>query len=641
MNLDDVKLYFCIVEGVNKMNYQDKLFIYIANVAKHIYVNVCLQKLFFFAIFIGLSIESVSQNNDNQLALQYYSQGEFEKAANIYQDLFKETHSQTHFDYLISCYQELKDNEKAEKITKDQVNRFPKSYYYQVKLATIYQSNGERKEASDIFDKIIKKSTKELESTLSAGKACLDNKIDSIAQIIYENGHSKYPDNVEIVEQLSTIYLQIGENEKLANTYVSLLENNNEEIQFIENQLQFTLYEHSNPKLKSILYDKIGAVVQKDAKNLIFKELYLWLLTQDKNFEKAFIISKEIDIANDEDGDRVYNLGKIALANNSYVVATDCFSYIVKQGPNNELYDAALKNLLETSYNKLFKSDKAPDLQQIKQLKQEYIQSLEMLSDITSKADVSRNLAHIQAFYLEESDDAIKLLSQMTKDPNYRSNKGKLEMELANIYLFNGDVWSSNMLYASVAMNYKNSDLGHEAQLNQARIAYYNGNFSYAQALLDVLKGSTSKLISNDAFELFQIISDNTALDTSTTAMEIFARGDLLLMRNLYTDASACYDSIPKLFPGHTLEDEILMRKASIAKAQNNETAMISYLQEIEDRFSYDIFADKAIFSLAEYYEKQNDIEKAREKYKKLLFDYPNSMYSQTARTKYRELEKK
>lgn len=594
-----------------------------------------------FVIFICISIFSFPQSNENQLALQYYSQGEFEKAANAYQNLFKETHSQTHFDYLISCYQELNDNEKAEKITKEQINRFPKSYYYQVKLATIYQSTGKRKDASDIFDKIIKKSAKDLESTLSAGNACIDNKVDSVAQIIYENGHSKFPDNVEIVKQLSVIYLQTSENEKLANTYISLLENNKDEIQFIENQLQFTLYEHSNTKLKSILYDKIGTIVQKDSKNLTFKELYLWLLTQDKNFEKAFVVSREIDIANDEDGDRVYDLGKIALANNSYAVATDCFSYIVKQGPNNELYDAALKNLLETSYNKLFKSGETPNIQQIAQLKQEYLQSLEMLSDINSKVDVSRNLAHIQAFYLGESDIAIEMLSRMIKDPNYRSNKGKIEMELANIYLFIGDVWSSNMLYASVALNHKNSDLGHEAQLNQARIAYYNGNFSYAQALLDVLKGSTSKLISNDAFELFQIISDNTALDTSTTAMEIFARGDLLLMRNLYTDASACYDSIPKLFPGHTLEDEILMRKASIAKAQNDETTMISYLQEIEDRFSYDIFADKAIFSLAEYYEKKNDIEKAKEKYKKLLLDYPNSMYSQTARTKYRELERK
>ncbi len=598
-------------------------------------------KSFVFTIFICISTHSFSQKNENQLALQYYYEGEFEKAADAYQNLFKETHSQTHFDYLIACYQELNDNEKAEKITKEQTNRFPKSYYYQVKLATIYQSTRREKEASDIFDKIIKKSAKELESTLSAGKACIDNKVDSVAQIIYENGHSKFPNNVEIVKQLSVIYLQTNENEKLANTYISLLENNNDEIQFIENQLQFTLYEHTNSKLKSILYDKIGTIVQKDSKNLIFKELYLWLLTQDKSFEKAFVISKEIDIANDEDGDRVYNLGKIALENNSYAVATDCFSYIVKQGPNNELYDAALKNSLETSYNKLFKSSVTPNIQQITQLKQEYLQALEMLSDIKSKADVTRNLAHIQAFYLGESDKAIEMLSKMTKDPNYRTHKGKIEMELANIYLFTGDIWSSNMLYASVALNYKNSDLGHEAQLNQAKIAYYNGNFSYAQALLDVLKGSTSKLISNDAFELFQIISDNTALDTSTTAMEIFARGDLLLIRSQYNEAISSYDSIPKLFPGHTLEDEILMRKASIAKAQNNETAMISYLQEVEDRFSYDIFADKAIFSLAEYYEKKNENEKAKEKYKKLLLDYPNSMYSQTARTKYRELERK
>lgn len=620
------------------MKYVNNIRFYLSQAVKKICMRIGLPQLVIFAIFIGFSFESFSQTNENQLALQYYSQGEFGKASDLYQKLFKETHSQIHFDYLISCYTELNETEKAEKITKEQVSRFPKSYYYQVKLATIYQSNNKGKDASDIYDKIIKKSTKELEAILSAGKACIDNKVDSVAEIIYENGHSKFPDNVEIVEQLSVIYLKQSKNEKLANTYISLLQNNEDEIQFIENQLQFTLFEQSNPKLKVTLYEKIVSVLQKDRKNLIFKELYLWLLTQDKQFEKAFVISKEIDIENDEEGDRVYNLGKIALENRSFAVATDCFSYIVKQGPNNELYDPALKNLLETSYNKLFKSSQTPELQQINQLKQEYIQALENLSDTKSKTDVAKNLAHIQAYYLDEIDEAIEMLDKMMKDPNYRSYKGSLELELANIYLFNGDIWSANMLFASVAINYKNSDLGHEAQLNQAKIAYYNGNFSYAQALLDVLKGSTSKLISNDAFELFQIISDNTALDTSTTAMEIFARGDLLLLQKNYDKAITTYDSIPKNFPGHSLEDEILMRKANIAKTRNDEATMISCLEEIENRFSYDIFADKAIFSLAEYYEEKNNTEKAKEKYKKLMVEYPNSMYTQTARSKYREL---
>ena len=153
------------------------------------------------------------------------------------------------------------------------------------------------------------------------------------------------------------------------------------------------------------------------------------------------------------------------------------------------------------------------------------------------------------------------------------------------------------MLYTSIALNYKNNDVGHTAQLQQAKIAYYNGNFAYSQALLDVLKGSTSKLIANDAFELSQLISDNTALDTSTAALEIFARADLLLSQNKHTQALATYDSIPKIFPGHSLDESILMRKATIAKSQNDHYGEIGSIPlRNADRFSYEIYADKAIF---------------------------------------------
>ena len=68
---------------------------------------------------------------------------------------------------------------------------------------------------------------------------------------------------------------------------------------------------------------------------------------------------------------------------------------------------------------------------------------------------------------------------------------------------------------------------------------------------------------------------------------------------------------------------------------------MIQYLQEIENRFSYEIYADKAIFTLAEYYDNAGDTEKAKEKYKRLVFEFPNSIYSAPARNRYRELDKK
>lgn len=599
-----------------------------------------MKKIIVFLVITFLQLVAFSQtkDNENQLALLYYSQGEYEKAADSYKTLFDQTHSQIHFDYLIDCYAKLGETAKAEKITNEQIKRYPKSFYYQIKLATIYASQGKQKDADDIYEKTIKKASKQLESCLEAGQACLDNKADSIAKIIYENGQEKFPENKIIVENLSKIYLHLGENDKLADCYINLLQSNTYELQFIENQLQFILYDNSNPKLKSILTTKISALADKEKKDFTFKELYLWLMLQDKNFEKAFELSKDIDIANDEDGEHVYEVGTIALSNNEYSYATDCFSYVVHKGPMADLYNSALKNLLETSYNKLFKTNQQPNITQIADLEKEYIKALDEISETKYLAEIIENLAHIQAFYLNKQNEAIDLLKKTIDTPSYKSQKSNLEMELAQIYLRTNDIWGANMLFASVALNYKNNDIGHEAQLYQAKIAYFNGNFAYAQALLDVLKGSTSKLISNNAFELAQLISDNTALDTSTAALEIFARGDLLLLQGKPNEAIVTYDSIPKEFPGHSLEDEILMRKAEIAENAKDFDAMLNYLTEIEQRFSYEIFADKAIFKLAEYYDSHNDSKNAQEKYKKLLMEYPNSLYTASARKRYREL---
>ena len=600
-----------------------------------------VKKVFTTILFCLIAIFSFSQEkaNDNQLALLYFSQGEYAKAAEIYQNLYNETHSQTHFDYLIRCYLEQGENQKAVDITKEQIRHYPKSVYYQIKLATIYVRMQQTDDANDIFGKAIKKSSKELEFCLEAGQACLDNKVDSVAQIIYENGQSKFPDNTTIAKKLSEVYLQRGENQKLIDTYITLLRHNSEELGFVESQLQYTIYERKSTQLQETLASTLSTLTEKEGKIVVFKELYLWLMIQNKDFEKAFAMSKEIDIQNDEDGERLLELGKIALSNDDYKQATNCFSYVVQKGPMGDYYEEALRNLLETSYNRLFKTYTTIDKNQVVALETEYQKALDELGESKSSGEILKNLAHIRAFYLDKGESAISMLQNAIQSPNYEYYKESLEMELADVYLFTNDIWSANMLYASIALNYKNNDLGHTAQLQQAKIAYYNGNFSYAQALLDVLKGSTSKLIANDAFELSQLISDNTALDTSTAALEIFARGDLLLLQNKNAQALATYDSIPKLYPGHSLEDDILMRKATIAKSTNDTTAMIQYLQEIADRFSYEIYADKAIFSLAEYYNKIGNFEKAKEQYKKLVLNYSNSFYAPTARKRYRELE--
>ena len=81
---------------------------------------------------------------------------------------------------------------------------------------------------------------------------------------------------------------------------------------------------------------------------------------------------------------------------------------------------------------------------------------------------------------------------------------------------------------------------------------------------LDALKASTSKLISNDAI-VYLLITDNYNLDTITTPMEMYARADLLMIQRRFKEAVMTLDSITADYPGHALEDEILMVKGDIA----------------------------------------------------------------------------
>ncbi len=192
-------------------------------------------------------------------------------------------------------------------------------------------------------------------------------------------------------------------------------------------------------------------------------------------------------------------------------------------------------------------------------------------------------------------------------------------------------------VYSQVDKSFKYDQLGEQAKFRNAKVSYYVADFSWAKAQLDVLKGSTSKLIANDAMELSLLITDNTGLDSNEIAMQMFARADLRIYQNNKYKAWTILDSITTTFPGHALADEVLMRKYQISLKQNNlENAEQFLLQVLKDHPT-DITADNATFYLAELYEGPlNNKEKAMEKYQDLLLNYPNSMFVVEARKRFR-----
>ena len=139
--------------------------------------------------------------------------------------------------------------------------------------------------------------------------------------------------------------------------------------------------------------------------------------------------------------------------------------------------------------------------------------------------------------------------------------------------------------------------------------------------------------------ELSLLISDNLALDTITTPLEMYAHADLLYLQHKDEETILTLDSIIELYPGHSLQDEIYFKKYEIAYRDKNYEEEQIYLEKIIEIFPFDILADKAIYRLAELYDNQyNDPDKASELYESILMNYPNSLYVDEARKRYREI---
>ena len=212
-------------------------------------------------------------------------------------------------------------------------------------------------------------------------------------------------------------------------------------------------------------------------------------------------------------------------------------------------------------------------------------------------------------------------------------------MELGDIYILTGEVWEAALIYGQVEKQFANEPVGQEAKFKNARLSYFQGDFDWAKAQLDVLKASTSQLFANDALNLRLLISDNLQNESDTSALRIYSRADMLLFKNQPENALITLDSINKQFPSNSLADDILMAKAKIYLKQNNFTSATSELQKIINDYSFDLWGDDALFMLAELYENNlKDNEKAKTYYQKIITDFPGSLYVVEARKRFRAL---
>jgi len=598
-----------------------------------------MKKTILFILMLVIIISSQAQTqNDYNLAFKYYNEQDFEKAAVLFEKIFKQNGSKTYFTYYMSCLLEIKDFETAEKEAKKQLKKNPDDGSFVIELGYVYKKQGLIDKAEIQFNQAINNIGTQKYNATEMANIFIQRRDYQLAERAYlkaREQNSEYSFRYE----LANIYSIDRSFDKMANEYVELLVEDETQIGNVQNRLQYFVTNDIDESFSEILRKTTLRKLQQLPNKSILNELLIWLFVQKKNFSAALIQEIAIDKRFDLAGQRVLNLGDLALSNEDYDAALKSYAYIIEIGEKSFFYPKAKISHLNVKFQVLL-NDKKSTKAQYQSLENEYLATLNALGQTPKTIPLMIDMAHIQAFYLNKAQHALDLLDYASGLPGVKPEvQAQCFMKMADIQMILGDVWEATLIYAKIEKDNDQNPMGHEAKYRKARLAFFIGDFKWAQAQLDALKAATTKLIANDAFQLSQLIKDNLADDTITQALQIYARAGLLELQEKDSMALKTIDSVFVSFPANAILDDALLFKADIMHKRKDYRQEATFLQQIIDTYFFDILADDAVFRLAQLNEFQfKDSEKAMEFYKTIITEFPASIYVAEARKRFREL---
>jgi tetratricopeptide (TPR) repeat protein len=325
-------------------------------------------------------------------------------------------------------------------------------------------------------------------------------------------------------------------------------------------------------------------------------------------------------------------------SNNAFDQAIESLNYLITKGSTNQFYIPAKINLVFIKSKQL--NSKKASKEELITLENEYNFLLNEFGRKRETTFAIRQLANLQAYYLGKANNAAEQLEALLNLPDLDKQLiGEVKLELGDIYILSGELWESALLFGQIEKDFANEPLGQEAKFKNAKLAYFQGDFLWSKAQLDILKSATSQLIANDALNLSLLISSDLSIKNDSAALLKYANADLLFFKKQNKEALQLLDSISVLYPGNTLDDDIAMLKTKIFINNKSIDQAIEQLQKIINLNITGLWGDDALFLLAGIYEEETkQTDKAMELYQKLINDFPGSLFVLEARQRYRKL---
>lgn len=588
------------------------------------------------AIIFLLCIVHHSNGQSLDLAEEYYSKGDYDKARTYYEKYFDNNdYTGKPYQHYVEVLVGLEAYKDAEKLLKKLIRKNEDNDVYIVDYARVLKSSGNTSEFNEVVENHFDDIQHDEFHVKKVAALYYKNGLSDQAIALYKQARKASRDDAKFAHELSRVYRFTGQKDKMIDELLVFLEDQPDQLKEVQNILQMEFTEPSDfESLTSKVYPKVAK-----SNTLVFNRLLVWLYVQQRDFRNAFVQEKAIDKKTKERGKGLIELADLATENNAFEQALIIYEYVTSNYPNEYHYISTKRKAIAVR-EEMVKRSYPVDTGKVRGIIKDYDELLSMTRDPNEQARMLKEVAGLYAFYLDRVDSAKTILEDITSNSRVKNSLlGEVKIDLADIYVLEERYWKAILLYMQVEKDNDGEKLGHQAKLKVARVYFYQGDFELAKSNLDILKEATTREIANDAMELSLLIQDNLELDTSAHALQAYAAIELQIYQRKYDEAENKLNEMLSTYDQHSLTDEIYWQLAQVHINQSHYTKAISYLDKIIQDYKEDILADDAMFTKGTLLEERvDDRTAAMEVYKNLMIDFRGSIYVSKARKRYRSL---
>ena len=588
-------------------------------------------------------------NNRFMLASSFEQAGEFEKAKNIYEELYKlQPNNQVFFQNLNRVYIALKNYKASIKLIDKKLKETPDDVNLYGLSGSSYYLDGNEKTAYSQWETGIKmqpqnESVYRLMANYALERRAFEKGID-----ILKKGKSIAKDTRSFSYDLAGLYSLTMNYTEATEEYASILLQYPDQLSYIESRILSYITKPEALNLTINILEK-----RKTETNTAFYYLLSHLYIEKKNFDKAFEYYLFIDKKLNRQGAELFSLAQKVLNEGNDEIAAKIFDYIMVNYPSSSFYSEAklgYAKSLESKYEndaQLSKNDWLSFSVQQFGNEQEYKKILDIYTDIIKAYPYSE--VAVEAYYrrgnlyldkLNQVQKAKENFNIIVKDfPLSQFYPSTCDI-LSDISLREGNLSAASEFLTKITQ-YSRSDEGQRisADLKKAKISFYKNDFTNAKNILAGIVGNLQDNSANDAIELSLLI--NTTIEDSA-GLSAFANALFLAERRLFNEAVEKFRAIAM-----KKENFILSSLASVTEAElmitiGKYNEGIDLLNKIVEEKEKNIYSDKALYLKAktfQYFVK--DAQKAIENYQEILAKYPNSLYLEESREEILKLRNK